>query len=86
MESAKKSRSFNSLTPIVPKWDALPEFRFKKKNGSLEKNSYERCVYESVDNRMLSYATYRIYIEKIISALKKVEVKIKNHAFVFGRT
>ena len=33
----KKGQVFNSLTPIVPKWDALPEFRFKNKNVSLEK-------------------------------------------------
>ena len=34
----KKGQVFTSLAPTVPKWDALPEFRFKNMNGSLEKS------------------------------------------------
>ena len=77
----QKGQIFTSLTPIVPKWDALPEFRFKNKNGSLEKKSYESCVYQSVGYISNIYWENNLGIKEIRSYDKK-----KIHAFVFGGT
>ena len=37
----------------------LPKFRFLKKEGIKEKNSYERRVYESVDDENLAGKMFR---------------------------
>ena len=35
--TCKKGQVFNSSKPIVPKWDALAEFRFKNKKDHWKK-------------------------------------------------
>ena len=42
-----------------------------KKEGIIEKDSYERRVYESVDVRRLSYVISRKWMEKLIHLVIK---------------
>ena len=41
---------------------------YLKKEGIMEKNSYERLDYESVDNKSLSYAISQYSKEKSLSS------------------
>ena len=56
---------FNPFPPSVPIWHRLAKLSILILEGIIKKISYDRCDYESVDEKSLSYAEFRKTTKKI---------------------